>query len=479
MSSSHKEQSPCRSDAGVSLIEVLVALLVFGILSTGIVAGMITIIKMTDDNRARVAATGLAAQDVALARAVGDPFTLAGTVGTKTITSTAAVGSRTYTVVRTVNLVSSSGADATCSSSDVFYARVNVRVTWPGQLTGTQPVQDDTIVASQGRINDSATGSITISVIGADGSPEQDVRVTMTPTSGGSALTTQPANTDANGCTRSIGLTPGTYSVTLTKTGYKDVQQAATPTKTVIITAGANQAVSFQYDATATYRTAYIPWPVDYSASTPLLPTNLDTTFINSTSGPYTTAAPAASVALHPFPSGYTAIAGTPVDGDGATCAANDPRLWQATTSGGPSRATGVAATGAVGSGQSTDFFTSFTKSGGGGTTTRTGIPMGVVEIKNSTSLTANLITATAVAPPSGTASPGCSTLRSYSFSTSAISTSSKFSLLLPYGSYTLSATVLGASVQIPASYLSVPSNVSSDGVSSSGVVTLDPRPKS
>lgn len=459
-------------DAGMSLIEVLVALMVFGILSTGVVAGMITIVRMTDDNRARVAAAGLAAQDIALARSVGDPFALAGASGGQVTTSTATVGSRTYTVTRTVNLVSSAGADATCAASDIFYARVNTTVTWPGRIAAA-PVRDDTLVASQGRINDAATGTMTVSVIGADGTPRQGVSVTVTPTSGGSALTTQPADTDVNGCTRALGLTPGTYSVQLTEPGFKDVQQVANPSKTVIVTAGANQAVSFQYDRTATFRTAYVPWPVAYTATTPLLPTNLDTTFLNSTSGPYTTSSPAPSVALHPFPSGYTAVAGTPSDSTGTTtCAANDPRAWGGTTSGGPSRATGVAATAAAPAGGSTDFTTAY------GSTTSTGIPMGVVELKYSTPLTATLITATTATPPAGTANPGCTTTRTYSFS--GLTLSSRAALLLPYGSYTINVTVLGLGLlQVPASYLSVPTNVANDGVSSTGVVTLDPRPRS
>lgn len=468
-----KPHSPRTNDAGLSLIEVLVALLVFGILSTGIVAGMVTIVRMTDDNKARVAASGLAAQDIALARAIGDPFGLAGASGTSTSTSTATVGSRTYTVTRAVNLVSSSGADATCSSSDVFYARVNVRVTWPGKLTSTQPVQDDTIVASQGRINDSSTGSITISVIGADGLPEQGIAVAVTPTQGGLALTSQPAATDASGCTRAINVTPGTYAVTLTKAGFKDEQQQPTPTKTIIVTAGANQAVSFQYDATATYRTNYVPWPGDYSTTTPLLPNNLDATFLNSTSGPYTTSASEAVVALHPFASGYTAIAGTPVDSTGApTCAASDPRAWQATGSEGPSLATGVAATGAARSGQSTDFRTTY------GSASRLGIPMGVVEIKYSVPLTATLITATTAPPPEGTADPGCATRKTYSFS--GVTAAARVSLLLPYGSYTISASVADVGiVQMPAEFLTVPTNATGDGVSHSGIVTLDPRTRS
>ena len=461
-----------KQDAGMSLIEVLVALLVFGILSTGIVAGMVTITRMTDDNKARIAAAGLAAQDIALARAVGDPFDLAGATGSSTTTSTWPVGSRTYTLQRSVSLVSSNGADATCSSSDVFYARVNVKVTWPGQLVTTSPVRDDTIVASQGRINDASTGSITVSVIGADGLPEQGITVRVAPTSNGAALVSQPANTDVNGCTRALDVTPGTYAVTLTKSGFKDVNQQSVPTKTVIVTAGANQALSFQYDATANYRTAYIPWPVAYTDTVPLLPTNLETTFLNTTSGAYVTSPPAASVDLHPFPSGYTAIAGAPADATGATvCAANDPRAWQSTQTGGPTRATGVAATGTAASGQSTDFKTTY------GATTRTGIPMGVVELKYSTPLTATLITATTATPPSGTANPGCTTTRTYTFS--GLTLTSKAALLLPYGSYTLNVTVLGIGlVQVPGSSITVPTNVTNDGVTNAGVVTLDPRPK-
>jgi prepilin-type N-terminal cleavage/methylation domain-containing protein len=114
------------ADSGVSLIEVLVALLVFAIIASGIVAGMTTITRMTVDNRARVTAANLASQDIDLVRAISDPFGIAGA------TSDIAVDGRTYHVKRSVSWVSKTGADVSCNSStNLLYLRVNVRVTWP------------------------------------------------------------------------------------------------------------------------------------------------------------------------------------------------------------------------------------------------------------------------------------------------------------------------------------------------------------
>ena len=70
---------------GFTLIEVVVALLVFAILSTGIVAGATTVIRMTDDNRARITAANLASQDLDVVRAIGDPFSIEDTDGYSSI----------------------------------------------------------------------------------------------------------------------------------------------------------------------------------------------------------------------------------------------------------------------------------------------------------------------------------------------------------------------------------------------------------
>lgn len=451
------------ADEGISLIEVVVAVLVFAIIASGLIAGLTTITRMTADNRARTVANGLAAQEISLARAIGDPFQLASTGPTPQV-----VGGLTYTVTRSVSWVSQSGADASCNAgTDLFYRRVNVRVTWAGQLATTPAAQDDTIVASQGRISDSANGAIAVSVIGADGAAESGVSVAITPVSGGASLAEQPDPTNGSGCTYASGVTPGTYSVTVSKAGFVDTNQNPSPSTTVLVTAGVNQATSFQYDQAARYTTAY---PNTYTSPSVLIPSNLDTTFVNSSSGLYITSSPATSVSLHPFASGYTVVGGVLGTTNGTTtCASVDPSAWAAgASSSGVLLATGQRASGAGVAGSTTQLKTSSVN----------GIPMGVVQV----TVSSNKVIQATQATPQGTGNPGCSSAttspKTYTFSSK--TSGSSTSIALPFGSWTISVGSSSTSLStVGASNLSATTNVGGGGVNATNnVVTLDPRPR-
>ncbi len=99
------------ADGGFTLIEVVVAIMIFAIIASGVVEGMLTISRMTADDRSRVVAANLAAEDIDLVRAVGDPFKIEPATVTRSITG------HTYTVTRTTSWVSSGGADISCGSA--------------------------------------------------------------------------------------------------------------------------------------------------------------------------------------------------------------------------------------------------------------------------------------------------------------------------------------------------------------------------
>lgn len=451
------------ADAGMTLIEVVVALLVFAIIASGIVAGMTTIAGMTSDNRARVVAANLAAEQTDLVRAIGDPFKVTKYTGTQKFPAPGG-GFRRYTIARTVSWVSSAGADISCgSATNLFFLRVHVLVTWEGQLPTTSPVQTDTILAPAGRITDPASGAIAVSVVGSDGLPMPGISVSVVPTAGGSPLAAQPAPTGQDGCTYITKAAPGTYAVTISRTGYIDVNQNTAPSQTVVVLAGTTQSVSFQYDKGGTfpvvYASNYTPASVALGAR---LPADLDTTFINSTSGLYTTHHPAATVLLHPFSTGYTAVAGAlgAVSGK-PTCAAVDPSAWPAAT------VKGVR----LGAGQRG----SSSAASPGGTAADLNVPMGVVLV---TSSAAGYLKAVQVGPgPGVTAEPDCQVTSTYSFG--GVLKKGTVAVALPFGTWTLfsGSSVLQAT-PIAGADLSVPTNVapSSAEITTAGVVTLDPR---
>lgn len=437
------------ADAGVSLIEVLVAVLVFAIISTGIVAGMTTIARMTTDSRARITAANLATQDIDLVRSISDPF------GITNATSTVTVDGRDYTVKRSTSWVSKAGADVSCgSSTNLLFLRVNTRVSWAGMLATSAPAQDDTIIAPAGRISDTSSGSIGVSVVGAAADPQSGVAVSVTPTTGGKALTTTPDPTNANGCTYVNEVSPGTYDVTISKAGWIDAElQGASATESATVTAGTTQSPGFPlYAQAATFTTKYVDGPVDYPAAY-ALPTNLETTWTN-TSGTWTTPAPVASLQRFPYTSGYGVIAGATQSG-GKTCQSVDPQAWGAGTSNGVALASGVRATAAAAAGQ----------------TATVNIPVGVLLVK---APAGNMLGATQATPLAG--NPSCAVTNTiYTFS--GTTTGSWQAIALPYGSWRIYyGTSVNSATAIGAASLQVKTNAAGSGVAADGTVTLDPR---
>jgi len=458
MTTTEREPFRPEADAGMTLIEVVVALLVFAIIAAGIVAGMTTIQRMTSDDRSRVVAANLAAEQTDLARAIGDPFQLEGATTTQSFPTPD--GTRVYTIHRTVSWVSSAGADISCGSgTNLFFMRVHVEVTWDGELPTTAPVQTDTIIAPAGRITDPTTGTIAVYVVGSNGLPMPGVSVTIVPTSGGSSLATQPAPTNQDGCSYETKVAPGTYSVTLSKSGYIDVNQDQTPSQSVVVTVGTTQSVSFQYDKAATFPVVYAS---NYGSKAFALPTDLQTTFINSTSSFYTSSTAASSVLLHPFASGYSAVAGALGASTGTiTCASDDPAAWSAATVKGTKL--GAGQRGAT------------VAAAPGGTANDLDVPMGVVVITPSVT---GYLKAVQMGPGPGVAQePNCQTKATYHFD-AVLKAGVPVAVALPFGTWTLfSGTATAQTIPIT-SGVTVPTNAAPASAEIQGAqITLDPRP--
>lgn len=448
----------------MTIVEVVVALLVFAIIATGIAAGTASISRISGDSRSRAIATNLAEQDIDAARAIGDPFKIL------PASTTQIVSGRTYTVDRDTSWVSTGGTDVGCGTSTNYsYRRVTAKVSWSGRLSTTAPVTTSTIIAPVSRITDAGTGAISIKVIGSDGTPRSDVAVSVVSKSGGQTPTVQPDATDAQGCAYATQLQPGTYTVTLSKTGYIDTNQDTSPNLDITVAAGSTAPWTSQYDQWATFNTGYAG---NWSGSTPLLPTKLDTTFVpNTNTFPlYTTAQQGASVNLHP--GGYTAIAGTPYSSDRSTnlCSSTDPTTWPADKVSGVQMALGTRAAASATTGKTSTFSIGSV----------TSIPLGVVKItaQPGIPLAGQVITATSTSAAYGDGNPGCETTTSYVFP--ALSAGTSAYLALPFGSWTLLAKPSsGSAFYIPKGYLSAPTNNDANGATDAsgvGVIVLDPR---
>lgn len=311
---------------GLSLIEIMVAMMIFAIIALGVGYGLISTLTIARDNKAREVGSNLAASEIDSVRALADPFAVHD--GSKTV---AVTPTESYTVKTTTAWVTPTGNVSTCGTAGgpLQYKRVTIKVTWPSMRNEDAPVLVDTLLSPSKRINDPTKGTILVSVAGWRALGKAGVTFSISPSAGIGALTP----TDSDGCSYILQVPAGTYTVSLTNTGMIDaLKQQANPSDTKPVTVGSSTVFNFTYDQRARYKVNYASNYAD--AVRPLIPTNLDFTFFN-TYGVYTkTAVQSGStpyVDLHPYPTGYEAVAGKYVE-SAPFCTSVDPESWDPDT---------------------------------------------------------------------------------------------------------------------------------------------------
>jgi prepilin-type N-terminal cleavage/methylation domain-containing protein len=451
-------------EAGLTLLEVIIAMMIFAVVAAGVAFVMVSSLSTTRDARAREVATNLAAQDIDYTRSVDDVIDVVDKVTTTTI------GGITYTVTRTTAWITSSGADATCGASGgvLLYKHVNDRVTWTGARTPQTKVQADTQIAPNGRLNDQSLGTILVSVLSSSGIGVSGVSVTATPDAtapnGAQVLTTTPDATDVQGCSYILKVVPGTYAVSISKSGgYISGDQSTSPSQTVTVVAGDSTTANFQYDLASSFATTF----ASNSALTPIqFPKNLIANYAstNATYSPVSATIPATkllTVPLFPVSSGYTVFAGSFVasskDSSGVaqpSCLSPDPAMWAAnaasvTGSRTPSVGTNPGMAGAL------------------------SVRMGVVTATVAKDL---YLTAVPAVAATSVIDPGCDPKLKLAYSFATKTTATPVNLALPFGTFQLysGATAGATTTLIASSAIALPAG--SPANTAAGVFTLDPR---
>jgi prepilin-type N-terminal cleavage/methylation domain-containing protein len=463
------------NDGGFTMVEVLVAMMLFTIVSVSIVGSLIAIRTISASANLRQTAQNLAAGALDKARTVTDITTLNGGTTTQT------VGNRTFTLTESVAWVGSIiGSASQCSSGsgNMIARSVTVSVTWNG-MGGQNPVTMSTVVAPDTRLNTAGNGAILVSVRAASGAGLAGVTAKAKPAAAnpnGASTTAGPFTTDADGCVFIPGVTPGNYDVTISMAAagnaYVGSDQTASPLTDTGVTVSASNSASapFQLDQSMKYALhlgANLPAKKLPSSPT-LLPsfTNTYGIWTPGGSGPtYLAGGATGPYFLHPYSAGYRIVAGIlGANGDTApSCAAVDPANWPSASD--PNDATQTL---------SSPDLTSEATPGG---SKAVDVPMGGVTVTGySGTITAFGVAAEPTDNPDPTAvsvDPTCASPTNYRFD----SVTDGSVLALPYGYWQLRAGTSTTSPLIPEGDLAV------DGASrvddydpSSLVVVLDPR---
>lgn len=459
------------TDEGLTLVEVIVALLVFATIIAGSIAAVGTVLSMTSDNREREVAANLAQQavDAARHRAVTN------IVDQDQVITTPTVNNVQFTVTSTVAWVTTKGIDTKCTvpaasgNGSLLFRRVAVTVQWDGMRSTTKPVRADTIVSPTSKINDPTLGTILISVQSVRGTGGVGgVTATIAPDTTVSPNTaavvpaaSQPGVTNGDGCTVATKLTPGTYKVTLTPPSgsqYRDPAQMASPVKqSITVAAGDSSGASFTYDPAMDVQPAYR----SNIGSSYAVPTNLTTSFVGSY-GATAITTPASDVYLSPITSGYQVYAGTwaPAgsvnsSGTDVSCLSTDPASWPA-KAGTKSTAPGTASFDAA---NPTSPVTAPVNMGG----TTVTIPKGDTLVQAVTTTAAN-------------GDPGCKATQTLTFTRAATAagTTVDYKIALPYGTWGVRSGTSTANLKA-ITLKDVIGGLLGTGTSTN-IVTIDPR---
>jgi hypothetical protein len=439
-------------DSGISIIEVLAATLIFMLLFVGIAQGLVTVIRLAGDQKHRVTALSIAAGEIDAIRAYKSVFDIK--EGTRVVTPDSSDGT-VYTISRETSWVDSAGNDVSCggsSGTSLAMLRVNVKVTWHGQMAPLQPVQTDTLVAPNGSINDANTGVLILGVKGADGFGVKGVNVDLTPSGSVSGVVPVPSVTDDNGCSYALGVPVGSYKITLTKDGtYVDLDGNPEP---IVLAGDDTTAHTYKFTAgntrtltafmakgalfNVTWDTGIAALNADLNSATPSSPwvwvgtKKLTVLPLSSTTSKSLTFS-GNPLRFYPDPVGFSAVYGEysePNQAGQFGCKAPNPANWPA------------------GSGLQAGILDQVSGSSSSATTLRVGV--GVVHVKlaatqvsGSTNSNTAVQTATAtikatMQPSGGAQNPGCVVTMQL---TSEQLQMGEFDLVLPYGSWSLSAS--------------------------------------
>ncbi len=319
-----------QSDAGFTIIELMAALTILGLVSSAFAYGLQLSLAVTQTDRSRVQAANLAAREIETVRnqfgsSKSAPLTVAATSqvtnGTPLPGQTAGqplnLDGTKYTVVRTVEwLPAGSGASPCDGGSAVTYPSlaVNVKVSWK-QHAVTRDVESNTILTPPKGTLAAIKGFVAAKVQGAAGTGVDSVPVDITGPGG-----SQTRVTGADGCAVFAMDTTGNYTVTLDEPGYVSFDGQQSVSKPATVSQGTIQVVPFSYDRAATiqfnYEVTDDPGP-SFTAPTPVQPIVLFNPGLPNMGRKELPGGTSSVTGLWPFTDGYSVWAGK--------CTLNDP----------------------------------------------------------------------------------------------------------------------------------------------------------
>ncbi|MGH9017216.1 MAG: type IV pilus modification PilV family protein, partial [Acidimicrobiales bacterium] len=261
------------AESGFSLLEVVIAMVILMTLLVSVSSLLATTFKVGANSRYRQAATEIATSNLDYQVQTGSD-TLVGQVGDTALPTVTSAG-QSYVIEMEISPYTSSNASACANpNGGLAMLKITVWVTWADVKSGTTwwvsgatgstglLVSETTLLSLPSTAFNGNDGSILIDVTGTNGSSDGSQGVAIKVTSGSTSYTDI---TTSSGCVLFANLTPGTWTVSGSETGYIDATNdwntstnSSTPLSgSVVVVAGNVNSLTYTYDQGATVTPSY------------------------------------------------------------------------------------------------------------------------------------------------------------------------------------------------------------------------------
>jgi Tfp pilus assembly protein PilV len=236
---------PLSSEAGISLIEVLISSVIVALISLATFTGLTDTNKATADERAHAQADVVAQQDEDRMRGL-QISELSALKETHTVTYSGTI----YTVVSKAEFVSDEGGTSSCTSSkqSADYVKTSSEVKW-STLGTRKPVVETSIITP------TIGGALVAQVKDADNEPIAGTTIQAVGPAG--APVSMSATTESNGCAVFGSLAAGEYEVTASKTGFVTRNGEALEKTSTSVVVNATAKVEFAIGLASTLETSF------------------------------------------------------------------------------------------------------------------------------------------------------------------------------------------------------------------------------
>lgn len=226
-------RSGARGQSGVTLVELIAALFVLGILLTGLSNTLINVLDLSRNNAARVIAANLAAGAIEEIRVL--PFNQLADLAASDPdpTWTESVDDIDFTLTRSLDWNTNLADPGPCLGSlgpdDSNIIVIRVEVTWV-RPRNIPAVTSETAISPPVSPDSSSSGTVAVFVSDYQTPPQPvaNVQVTLEGPLGG-ASSFRSELTDVNGCAVFQGLVRGNYEASLDKSDHIDIDQRVAP----------------------------------------------------------------------------------------------------------------------------------------------------------------------------------------------------------------------------------------------------------